>query len=91
MQMNKDQVIRIKGKEGGWYKEAIFVINKDIIVSCSQQDIGQRADLIIGNYAKRNGLRPQVKYASKDQSKDGALNLILFSSIAILVICLWLL
>lgn len=85
--MNKDQIIKIKGKQDGWYKEAIFIINKDILLSCTNKDLEQRADLIIGNYAKRNGLQPQVKSESTDQ----ALNLILFSSIAILVICLWLL
>lgn len=85
--MNKNQIIKIKGKEDGWYKEAIFVINDDIIVSCSYKDLEQRADAIIGNYAKTKGLRPQVKY----ESTDKALNLILVSSIAILIICLWLL
>lgn len=85
--MNKEQIIKIKGKDGGWYQEAIFIVNKDIMVSCSHEDLEQRADMIIGNYAKRNGLHPQKRYESTDQ----ALNLILFSSIAILVICLWLL
>ena len=85
--MNKEQIIKIKGKEDGWYKEAIFIINKDVIVSCSHKDIQQRADIIIGNHAKKNGLEPQVKY----EKTDKALNLILFSSIAILIICLWLL
>lgn len=85
--MNKEQIIKIKGKDGGWYKEAIFVVNKDIMVSCSYKDLEQRADIIIGNYAKTKGLKPQVKY----QSTDRAINLILISSIAILIICLWLL
>ncbi len=83
--MDKDQIIKIKGKPDGWYKEAIFIVNKGIIVSCTHEDLQQRADLIISNYAKRNGLGPQVKSASIDQT----LNLILFSSIAILIICLW--
>lgn len=85
--MEKEQVIKIKGNEDGWYKEAIFVINKGIVVSCTHKDLQQRADLIIGNHAKKNGLGPQMKY----ESTDKALNLILFSSIGILIICLWLL
>lgn len=85
--MNKDQIIKIKGHDGGWYKEAIFVINKDIMVSCSHKDLEQRADMIIGNYAKRNSLKAKKQYESTDQ----ALNLILYSSLAILIICLWLL
>lgn len=85
--MNKDQIIKIKGKEDGWYQEAIFIINKDIIVSCTHKDLEQRADMIIGNYAKINGLKVKTRSKSTDQ----ALNLILISSIAILIICLWLL
>lgn len=85
--MSKKQIIKIKGKEGGWYQEAIFIINKDIAISCTHKDLQQRADGIISNYAKRNGLSSRVKKESTDQ----ALNLILFSSIGILIICLWLL
>ncbi len=85
--MDKEQIIKIKGKDGGWYQEAIFIMNKDIMTSCNHKDLEQRADMIIGNYAKRNGLLPQKKCQSTDQ----ALNLILFSSIGVLVICLWLL
>ena len=87
--MDKNQVIKIKGKENGWYQEAIFIVSKDIVISCTHKDLEQRADMIIGNYAKKNGLeaKTKVEYGSRDQ----ALNLILFSSIAILIICLWLL
>ena len=92
--MPEDQIIKIKGKDGGWYKEAIFIVGKEMVASCTHKDLEQRADMIIGNYAKKNGLGPKshnpLKHQSH-QSKDQALNLILFSSIAILMICLWLL
>lgn len=89
--MPENQIIKIKGKDGGWYKEAIFIVSEEIMVSCTHKDLEQRADMIIGNYAKKSGLDQKSQYIYKGQSKDQALNLILFSSIAILIICLWLL
>lgn len=85
--MDKEQIIKIKGKEDEWYQEAIFIIKKDIINVCGYKDLREKADTIIGNYAKQNGLGPQIK----PKPVDWALNLILGSSIVILIICLYLL
>ena len=85
--MDKEQVVKIKGKDNEWYQEAIFIIRKDMVSSCGYKDLQQKADMIIGNYAKRNGLQPQKESKPMDQG----LNLILGSSICILAICLYLL
>lgn len=85
--MNKQEIIRIKGEKDGWYKEAVFIMNKDIVVPRTYQDLSERADLIIGNHAKKNGL----SYERKKERVDQLLTIILVSSLAILVICLYLL
>lgn len=83
--MNQSQVIKIQGNESGWYQEAIFVIKKGVV--STHKDLQQEADMIIGNYAKQNGLRPPIN----SQAIDKTLNFILASSICILIICLCLL
>ena len=84
--MDKGQIIKIKGKEDEWYKEAVFVLKKDVVGPKGYKDLKQKADSIIGNYAKCNGLGAQAK----PQPIDQALNLILGSSLCILLICLYL-
>lgn len=89
--MSDEKVIKIKGPKHGWYKEAVFVVEEDVLSSYTYKDIQQRADVIIGNHAKRNGLQTQEKNKRKSGSTDQALNVILASSICILIICLYLL
>lgn len=84
-------MIKIKGPENGWYKEAVFIVKNDVLTSYTYKDLQQRADHIIGNYAKKNGLQSQPQAKNKSISTDQALNLILGSSICILIICLYLL
>lgn len=86
-EMDKDQIVKIKGQEDEWYKEAIFIIRKDMASPNGYNDLQKEADIIIGNYAKRNGLKEK----GQPKTKDHALNLILVSSLAILLICLYLL
>lgn len=87
--MNDEEIIRIKGDKDGWYKEAVFIMNTDTVVPKTYKDLSEKADLIIGNHAKRNGLRPEAR--AERIEIDQLLNIILVSSLAILVICLYLL
>lgn len=85
--MKDKQIIRIEGKEDEWYQEAIFILREDVMSYWNYKDLQQKADEIIGNHAKKSGLRPQ----DNTRSIDKLLNILLFGSICIFVICLYLL
>ncbi len=85
--MNNNQIITVKGNDHEWYQQAVFIMKDDITKRYTHHDIKQEAEIIIGNYAKRNGLFPQGKTEKIDQY----LNLILWGSACILMICLSLL
>lgn len=81
--MDQDQVVTVLGKDSEWYDKAIFIIKKEVMQSQRNKDLSKEADLIISNYAKKNGLA-----AEERQSIDKVLNVILTISICILGICL---
>ncbi|NLI90030.1 MAG: hypothetical protein GX366_06450 [Epulopiscium sp.] len=89
--MDKQKVIKIKGSDSGWYQEAIFILKKDVINNYSYMDLQRKADMIIGNHAKKNGLDNKTNKKDEAGSLDRTLNFILAISICILLICLYIL
>lgn len=89
--MDKQKIVKIKGSDSGWYQEAIFILKKDAINNYSYVDLQRRADMIIGNHAKKNGLDSKTNKKDNPSSLDRTLNFILATSICILLICLYIL
>lgn len=82
-ELNQNQVVTVLGKDSEWYDKAIFIIRKEVIQSQRNKDLSKEADMIISNYAKKNGLAVE-----HTQSIDKVLNVILTICICILGICL---
>lgn len=89
--MDKDQVITIEGNESQWYKQAVFVIKEEVAQSYVHKDLKEEAEWIIGKHLKKNGFSPLKPARATSAKTDQALNIVLWASACILMICLALL
>ena len=85
--MNKDRIISIRGGEGEWYKQAVFVMREEVVNAYTHKDLKQEAERIIGNHVKQNGIFPEKATLKIDK----ALNLFIWVGICILLIGLYML